>query len=179
MKEIALSARGTKHRGRYIALVDDEDYVWLVRHNWRVHINGTGTNRRVYAVRQVVAPDGSRTDLRMHREVWARVNGPIPAGREIDHAEPGELGGLDNRRRNLRLATKSLNQANSRPAENNSSGFKGVHRYKRWRAQITIDGRARHLGYFDTPEEAAKAYDQAAVSAFGTHARPNFPAAGA
>lgn len=60
----------------------------------------------------------------------------------------------------------------------NKSGFRGVHwatRRGRWQAQITNSGVHRHLGYFETSEEAARAYDVAALSLHGAFAQLNFP----
>jgi len=88
---------------------------------------------------------------------------------EIDHRD-GD--GLNNRWMNLRAATRSQNGQNSKPTENNT-GLKGAHRYKNGRfvAHITADGRLRHLGYFDTAEEAHEAYAKAAREHFGDFAR--------
>lgn len=179
MREIPLSKRGWKFRGQYVALVDDADYEYLRRFNWRACVQGTAPNVRVYAVRRVVR-EGRQCDERMHRTVWERHNGPIPEGVEIDHAEPGQLGGLDNRLSNLRLTDKTLNQANERLSINNTSGFKGVWWQKQarmWRADILVRGRKRHIGYFTDKVEAAKAYDAAAREEFGEFARVNFPEA--
>lgn len=155
----------------YVAIVDDEDFEALSSFKWRALVQGSEENRRVYAV---------SGKLRMHREVWMRAHGSLP--QEIDHIEPGDHGGLDNRRSNLRPTTKALNQANSRKPRNNTSGYKGVwwqKQARRWRADLIVNGRKQHLGYFDNKEEAARSYDVAAVAAFGSHARVNFPAGGA
>lgn len=58
-----------------------------------------------------------------------------------------------------------------------SSPFKGVSFHKGsklWRAQITVDGRHRHIGLFGTDAEAARAYDEQASRIFGKSARLNF-----
>jgi len=95
----------------------------------------------------------------------------------VDHID-GD--GLNNRRDNLRHATGSQNNANSRPRV--VGGYKGVSHYKRtgrWRAYLTTDGVHRHLGYFDTAEDAARAYDVAAREQWHEFARLNFPTDGA
>jgi len=92
-------------------------------------------------------------------------------GLDTDHIN-GD--GLDNRRENIRVSTKSQNQANRRNLQsNNTSGFKGVdfHRGK-WRAQIKVDGRKIDLGSFDTPDEASGAYLRSAHHHFGKFAYP-------
>jgi hypothetical protein len=99
------------------------------------------------------------------------MNGFMPNGRiqQIDHAN-----GItsDNRLCNLRLATASQNHANSRRARNNTSGYKGVSRFRdKWRANVTKDNRKIFLGLFDAPEAAHAAYCAAATELHGEFAR--------
>lgn len=98
-----------------------------------------------------------------------------PAGRDVDHAN---MNGLDNRRVNLRLASHSQNAANQRKCRKKTlSRYKGIYYYRRrkrpWCAQIKVRGRNKHLGYFETEEEAALAYNRAALEHFGKFARLN------
>lgn len=79
---------------------------------------------------------------------------------------------------NLRRASPSQNAANSGPRASNRSGFKGVSFFKLrgvWRATVTHLGKQKHLGYFESAKDAAKAYDKAAASLFGEFAYLNFP----
>lgn len=88
----------------------------------------------------------------------------------VDHINGN---GLDNRRINLRPATRQQNSANCGPQRNNTSGYKGVswHRkMNKWVSQIRVNGRAVHLGSFTDPVEAARAYNRAAAGAFGEYA---------
>ncbi len=83
---------------------------------------------------------------------------------------------LDNRKSNLRLATKSQNMRNRKKAHNNKSGYKGVwFDYKRdkWVAYIKINGSSKTLGRFINKEEAAARYDEESRKLFGEYARPN------
>jgi len=91
--------------------------------------------------------------------------------KEVDHIDGN---GRNNRRANLRKATKAQNQQNRRkfPSARYTSRFKGVYQNKRtgkWCALI----RKEHLGTFSTEEEAALAYNKAAKRLFGEFARLN------
>lgn len=97
----------------------------------------------------------------LHRLAWFYVHNVWPDG-EVDH-----INGVrsDNRIDNLRTVTKTVNQQNRRKAaRHNKSGFLGVHwcRCKnKWRATISVDGRNKSLGRFETPEAAYAAYVEA------------------
>lgn len=95
-------------------------------------------------------------------------------GIEVDHINHD---GLDNRRSNLRLCTRSQNMANSRVVAK-STGFRGAYadpKNYRFRAEIRANGKRIRLGSFRTAESAAKAYDEAAARLFGEFAQLNFP----
>jgi hypothetical protein len=90
---------------------------------------------------------------------------------------------LDCRRENLVLRTFSERSGAARK-QRTYRGRQCTSRYKgvcwseekgKWVAQIKMEGRHRCLGYFDDEIAAAEAYDEAAIRAWGEHARLNFP----
>lgn len=109
----------------------------------------------------------------VHRLAWFYIHGEWPP-HEIDHINGDPF---DNRLSNLRLATGSENGHNRRRSRRNTSGIKGVHFFKpsgKWRAAINDGHRHRkHLGLFDTKEQAAEAYRVAAIRLFGVFAKPD------
>ena len=109
--------------------------------------------------------------LRQHRLAWLYVYGEMPE--QIDH-----INGIrtDNRIANLRPANTSLNNMNRKIQANNRSGFKGVafkEKTRRYAAAISRGKVRRHLGYFDTPQEAHAAYAKAAKELHGEFAKLN------
>lgn len=91
-------------------------------------------------------------------------------GKEMDH-EDGDK--LNNRRDNLRSATKSQQAANRKRAVTNKSGFKGViARRGRWQARLKKDGKCYYSPLFDTPKEAHDWYTETAKVFHGEFARP-------
>jgi len=103
---------------------------------------------------------------RAGRLAWFFMTGEDPPG-FIDHINGDKS---DDRFENLRVADHSQNQANAK-WKTNTSGMKGVRLNSgKWMAVITIDGRAKNLGRFDTIVEAAMAYKRAAVHQWGEFA---------
>lgn len=99
-----------------------------------------------------------------HRIAWAMHFGEWPST-YIDHINGDKA---DNRISNLRLASNSENMANAPARKTSKTGVRGVHRGRTgWSAQLTVNGKARHLGTFNTIEEAQEAYSSAAKAAFG------------
>jgi cation diffusion facilitator CzcD-associated flavoprotein CzcO len=147
-----------------VALVDDKDYEAVMAAGpWSARPCG----RTAYAQRAQVLDDGRPTTQQLHTFLtgWPYA----------DH-QNGD--GLDNQWANLRPSTHGQNMFTKRLYKNSTSGFKGVTRKKetgRWQAQIQANKQHRYLGYYDTAEDAARAYDAAARELFGDFARLNFP----
>jgi HNH endonuclease len=145
----------------YWARVETDMLPQLAIHSWSVH----KSKGRVYAKTQI----GGRT-VYMHRFL---ADAPSDPGLVIDHRN-GD--GLDNRRSNLRLATRRQNAQNSRGAVGRRlSATRGVskrqHPQRPWRAYIyDLNGRFKHLGYFATEEEAVATRLKAEKELFGEFA---------
>jgi hypothetical protein len=151
MMEIPVSAADGQV---FTMLIDDEDYELISRFNWRAEKTASGKYRAVATVRA-------------HRIL---VDYPL-----ADHKNGNAL---DNRKENLRPATKQQNSANRDLQANNSTGFKGIYPEKKsggYVARIQVNNKRIYLGYFKDPIEAAKAYDKAAREYFREFARTNFP----
>lgn len=104
-----------------------------------------------------------------HNLAWIYMTGRNP-NNEVDHINRDQT---DNRWKNLRAATRSQNQANTRLYKNNKLRIRGVHFVKangRYRVMISHDGKNKHLGYFNTVDEAATAYSVAARAVHGKFA---------
>ena len=99
-----------------------------------------------------------RTAFMAHRLAWLYTHGVMPT-HDIDHINGDKA---DNRIRNLRDVSRSVNLQNqTRPRRDNTSGCRGVSwrkDIKRWYAQIKVNRRSQHLGYFKTAEAAHAAY---------------------
>lgn len=93
----------------------------------------------------------------------------------VDHINGNPF---DNRRSNLRIATNVQNHWNYRLSKRNTTGYKGIYKDRRkekYHARICENGRRHYLGVYDSIEDAAKAYDEAARRYFGEFATLNFP----
>lgn len=161
-----MELNGKKAAGR-VALIDDADWDLVSQYPWHVFEESrAGRLHGPYAVACVKRSDGRWTTIRMHCLIMGESG--------IDHRD-GD--GLNNQRENLRVATASQNHANERPGAGGTSRFKGVYWDKsksKWCAEIKIDRKKIHLGRFAVEEDAARAYDAAALRAWGEFARLNF-----
>lgn len=149
---------GRRGRGQ-VAVISPEDRNIVAPHRWFISTHG-------YAVTNARDEHGRRVSITMHRMIL----NPNP-GLDVDHSNQNKL---DNRRENIRIATRSENNANSGARKHNRSGTKGVrwHAHNRgWQARITVNRRSISLGYFRTKEEAGEAYAQAARAHYGAYAR--------
>lgn len=123
----------------------DADMAWLADKLWC----GDGKG---YAVARV---DGRVQYLHYF------IIGRAPDGMEIDHINRNKL---DDRRVNLRHVTHRVNMNNIGIPKNNTSGYRGVCWAKdrnKWMARTNRKGHGQFIGYFNTPEEAAKARESA------------------
>lgn len=94
---------------------------------------------------------------------------------DVDHIDGNPL---NNVRENLRVVSHADNMKNVKLRRTTKTGFKGVSFIRakgKYHAQIQCDTTHHHLGYFNNPEEAARAYDKAARFYFGEYACLNFP----
>lgn len=145
------------------AKVDDEDFEWLSKFNW----HKSGKPNRPYAYRNVPQT------VPMHFSSMHRLIMNPKRGEFVDHKNRDTL---DNRKENLRVCTPSENSANQIIRDGFSSAFKGVcwcKRKRKWRATIVCEKIQTHIGYFKLEEDAAKAYNQAAIEKFGQFAALN------
>lgn len=137
--------------------VDADVLAKAVRRSWHMHQGypaaTVGSGKRAYK-------------LYLHRFVTSAKAGTIIDHKNGDH--------LDNRRANLRLASKGENTINTGKLSTNGSGFKGVSkRGRKYRAFVHKDGATIYLGSFSSAKAAACAYNAGAKKHFGKFAKLN------
>jgi hypothetical protein len=145
-----------------VSVVDEDDYVLVSKHKWYAH---QSSKNCFYAARRGT----NNIFIYLHRALTGDPNC------YVDHINGNTL---DNRRHNLRMVSSVQSQQNRGMQTNNVSGVKGVSFHKaarKYRAYITINKVSRHLGLFDTIEEATAARNVAAKLLFGEFARGGCP----
>jgi HNH endonuclease len=150
------------------AIVDDDDFERLSERKWNAA--WSGSNCSFYAqsnINSEISPTRQRTII-MHREIMRVEHGYV-----VDHINRNTL---DNRRCNLRICDRRENALNRNLQRNNKSGFKGVKKHtqcERWMATVQRDRMRKYLGLFESPIEAAEAYDDEVVKLHGEFAVTN------
>lgn len=152
MIDVLIPLHSKKYPGK-VARIDAEDYPLIKDHRWYPMRRPNG---KWYAV----STDGRTL---MHRLILG-----LGPDAHVDHKNND---GLDNRRENIRPASRSQNGANRRVVWG-KSGYKGVREtiYGTWIAYI---GGRRHIGTYTSPKAAAIAYDLAARELYGEFAATN------
>ncbi len=152
----------SKKHGDHEILYDDEDEQIISQHVW--HIKKYYRNRNLFYAETAIYTSEKTVSLFLHRLILNITNSKI----FIDHRDHN---GLNNQKDNLRVCTGVENRRNSRKTTlPKSSQYKGVSWHKQqkhWYARITINNKKEHLGYFNTEEEAALAYNNASEKHYG------------
>jgi len=138
---------------KYSAMVDDDDYEKVIKYKWSFWDNGYS----IYAVANV-----NGKVITMHKFL---------TGYELVDHKNGN--GIDNRKENLRNATRSQNMANTRKKAKRTSRYKGVS-WDRFRNKWRVTLRGGSLGRYDCETKAALIYDRNASKVFGEFANLNF-----
>jgi hypothetical protein len=151
----------------YETIVDDDDFEWLKKFRWSVNLSNPN------------APRGIRnTGGRKHSGV-VYIHREIARARQHEQVDHINGNPLDNRKENLRLCTAQENNWNKGLGIKNKTGYKGVfdrskdNKKRPWQSKITINRKSLHLGFFETKEKAALAYNNAAKKHYGDFARLN------
>lgn len=142
-----------------------KDYCWHVAKHYKRKDNGCLTDVRYYVVSNSPSVQSKHTAL--HRLIMGVVDNPEVC---IDHKN-GD--GCDNRKSNLRICTSLENAWNVKPRKNAISKYKGVtysKQNRKWIAKIRKCNEVYTLGSFETEEQAALVYNQAAKEMFGEYA---------
>ena len=167
-------------------LIDKEDLELLDYTNWRT--TGHQKSRMTHTNYCIGSPSSRLKEEgygwlgahpKIHRLIMSRILArPLLKKELIDHKDGN---GLNNRRENLRIATRSQNAQNQRKwRRKTSSQYKGVCWLKDRQLWVAYIGGAwsqsrKYLGRFKLEEEAAVAYDKKAVEYYEEFANLNFP----
>lgn len=149
-----------------VTKVSTEDYEWLNGYNWCAVYDKK--LRNYYVTRGKRLSEGGPGATRMHVAIVSPDKGYL-----VDHINRDTL---DNRRTNLRQATKSQNQTNTKTPVTNTSGQKGVSFnkvWKKWVVRMHIDGKEQRLGVFASFDDAVNLYHVESIKHHGQFARPS------
>ena len=146
----------------FVAIVDEDDFERVNAYKWSKCKGKRG--KTCYAITNI---NGKK--VRLHRFILGMTDPKI----EVDHKDAN---GMNNSKINLRPATRKQNAQNLPIRENSKTGYKGVCLRKgrtTYQAHIGINGKTKVLGCFNTKEDAARAYNEAALMNYGEFSNLN------
>lgn len=159
----------TKRFGVKEVLFDAKDFDIVKKYTWRIQYDKGNFYARCF-----IKINGVFVSKKMHRMILGISNSDKP---HVDHKNHD---GLDNRRRNIRVATIAENTRNFGINSRSTTGYKGVYLYKspnpnagKYTAATRFNGQRIHGGYFKTAIEAAKKYNEMALKYHGEFAYLN------
>ena len=141
-----------------VTLIDAIDHEWLSQWKWHICHDYAVRNQRAIDVGGHL----NRKLIYLHKFI---IN--PPENMEVDHINKDRM---DNRRCNLRMATHSQNQMNTRKIAGCSSKYRGVSWHKaskKWRVQIQVNRQKIIIGDFLSDTHAALEYNKMAKKYFG------------
>ncbi len=161
-------------KGAKVGVIIDREVASLFdQYTWTASDNGNGI---IYVHRKTKKGEGGKPKkIYLHRVLAGAVEGEI-----VDHINRNPL---DNRRSNLRITSRTINNINrgknktwkGRPTSSVYRGVSWNKKMKMWQAYICCNSKRKHLGYFTEEKDAARAYDVRAYELHGEYAYLNFP----
>jgi len=146
-----------------ITIIDISDWPLVSPYKWTARQSKPGAP---FYAKATAVINGKKTTISMHRLIL----GLKPGDPRIGDHRFGRT--LDNRRSELRIATRGQNSWNSKKPVTNSTGLKGVAQEgKMFRAVICKDKKQIHLGMFNTKKKAHRAYCDASAELHGEFGR--------
>jgi hypothetical protein len=145
----------------YKVKIDDEDEGRVTAHSWWVSSSPQIDGHVICFSTKI-----GKKIIKLHRFLMGGASGLV-----VDHRDGDRL---NNQKSNLRVCTVRENNINVGLTRRNRSGYRGVSFSKtsgKWRATISLDRKQLHLGYFDRPEKASAAYEEAAELFYGDNRR--------
>ena len=112
---------------------------------------------------------GNAITKQIHRLVLTTFENNCDNKKYVDHIDNNCM---NNCLLNLRYVTIQENGYNRKISVNNSCGIKGVSFHKtskKWRAEIKINGKSVHIGYFNNIEDAKNARQIKSREIFGEY----------
>lgn len=143
-----------------VVFVDDEDYERLNAYKWRIYKEKSAITIETTIDRKTRKLGNVIFDIKNTNQVVVHINGDR----------------LDFQKTNLKLISKSEMNLYKKGNVKSTSKYKGVSWSKRdnkWRAQIQSKGKTIHLGAYLDEDEAAEAYNNAALIFHGKNAYQN------